>query len=149
MGGCAGQACEWLGMLADAEKQEQAPQEADETTAGASILPLVSVINCIQGSGGCGTAKFITTNSNTEFHNDELREMSRQIEALLAPVRERGSAAGLDLAFVNTRQGFLLAWANHPSEVPSGRTITIQNTAEEIAEALDLRDFDSGPAQAA
>ena len=100
---------------------------------------------CVTGVGGCGAALVATTSSDSSFHNEELREISRQIDSLLAPLRNRGVENGLELAFVDTKQGFLLAWVEHPEEIPAGKTLSFSNnSAEEIAAALDLAYFDGG-----
>lgn len=110
--GCSGGACEWNFNLA------------------------TSKIGCSPGGGGCADAKMAAA-ATSSYHPPSLAQAAADIDAILKPFRDKPEP-GYELAFINVKDGVLLAWVEHPESVPAVG-ITIQNSLEEITNALQLQ----------
>jgi len=80
------------------------------------------------------------------FHDQNLIDATQQIREILAAIPP--DPAGRKLSFIRTNMGNLLAWMDHSgAEVPEG-AVTAEDDDATIAEALRLRGYAAGAAQA-
>jgi len=111
---CVGSDCEW---------------QAKTVRGGGSL------IDCVNGSGGCGQAHLLDADES-DFHDQSLIEATRKIKRILAGIPK--DSRGRKLSFCQTNMGTLLAWVQHGGKA-SGRRVTARDDDATVAKALKLK----------
>lgn len=75
--------------------------------------------------------------SESNFHDSDLVEATRQINEILAPLAEK--AGDRKLAFLHTPYGTMLAWIRHDLKIPD-YAVNAESPKEDHIKALGLID---------
>src|SRR5262245_42348316 len=68
---------------------------------------------CPDVQNTCIVAKFAESKKLSRFHDEDLARCTKELNAVLAEIRKRAGDDHRELSFIDTGNGFLLAWTEH------------------------------------
>lgn len=89
-----------------------------------------STIYCECMNNGWGE-EFVTAKRRSEFHDDQLAELTDRLNALIAPAKAAGDKTGKSLGLLMTERGVFLAWTEHVAHDATAQSKLPRLTIEE------------------
>lgn len=94
-------------------------------------------VNCVVDDGSCWQARMVEAEIS-DFHDKTLQEANYRIKEILDGLPPEKD--GMQLSFVHTEKGALLAWVRHGVK-PTEDAVTIRSGHDRVSKALNLKEY--------